>query len=433
MMSFIKKAIAASLCPILLLPLFIFASALGGDSALLSPGLSVIASSCDLTVSITPNGEAAFTAEDFYRATGKEDLGHITIQSRPEASGGQLTIGSIVIPSGQTVRAANLSRMSFCPADGAKHGDSATFTYTADDSPYLFTCKIIISDDAASNSAPTLDTATSAALTGAAYSGYPYGGLLAGSDPDGDALRYTLTSYPKHGSVILTNSQTGEYIYTSEDGYSGKDSFSYTLCDKYGNYADGEARVNISVSRYLPSVKYTDVSGKDLSAVMTVSAAGIMGGSALGEGYYFYPAESISRVEFLVALMSAAGIDELPDASATVFADDGDIPNAMRPYVAAAYELGYTHGWVVDGKQCFLPNEKITTAEAASLTAAMLGLSLEGEVPASVGNGAPAWARNAVCAMAQAGFPLGERIGASEKLDRIGAAHLLCAVMRYCA
>ncbi|MBR3963947.1 MAG: S-layer homology domain-containing protein [Clostridia bacterium] len=431
MKRYLPKALAALISLLLIIPILPTFRASAVENALLSPGLLVLAADCEMHLSVPRGGEAQFSTEDFVRATGIDELGFITVKSHPDTAKGQLTVGSIIVPGGQSVRSGNLSRLSFSASADAAEGDSAVFTYTADGSPYEFVCRITVTDAARTNSAPTLKTASAAALKANAYAAHRYGGVLAGSDPDGDTLYYLISRYPSHGSITITDRATGAYIYTPEDGYSGKDSFSYVLCDEHGSYAEGEATVSVSVSRYLPLVKYADVSGTALTAALTVTAAGIMDGDKLGEEHYFEPDASVSRIEFLSALMTSAGIDDLPSVEKTVFADDADIPDGMRAYVAAAYELGYTSGWISDGKHCFLPNEEITVAEAAALTAAVLDIKLTGAVPASVGERAPAWARSAISAVTECGFPLGE-VSATATLTRLDAAHLLSAVIRYC-
>jgi len=64
-------------------------------------------------------------------------------------------------------------------------------------------------------------------------SGKPYSIGLSGSDPDDDNITYAIKSDPSHGSVTV-NSQSGEAIYTSESGYTGSDSFTYSVKDVFG-------------------------------------------------------------------------------------------------------------------------------------------------------------------------------------------------------
>lgn len=407
------------------------------SGVLLSPGLEVIAATCELVMSIAPGGEAVLTAKDFEHATGS-GLGSITLKSRPDSTVGQLLSGSLVVPEGQTMTATDLSRraLSFVPSSTAVSGDKAEFTFTADGSPYVYTCRILVIDTAKTNSSPRLDCATSASLKALTYTGHVCGGQLSGMDPDGDPLTYEIVKYPSHGCITVIDAGAGTYLYRPASGYSGKDSFTYTVRDSYGKYADGTATVSVNVSRYSISVDYADMSGAGECAALTVTAAGLMSGAQMGSGYYFNPDQTVSRSEFLVMVMTAAGIKSLPEVDKTVFADDGEIQPAMKPYVAAAYELGYTNGWIVDGKQCFKPNEPITTAEAAVLTAAVLGIPTDDAVPAasSGGIGAPSWAKDAVSTLTAGGFSLtalsADKVTASKLLDREAAAVLLCAVMR---
>ncbi|MCQ2354663.1 MAG: S-layer homology domain-containing protein [Clostridia bacterium] len=407
------------------------------SAVLFSPGLDVIAASCELIVSTTPDKEAILTAEDFEHATGA-GFKSITLCTRPDATVGQLLSGSLVVPAGQTVTAADLSRrsLSFVPSASVVSGDTAEFTFTADGSPYAYTCRIVVTDAAKSNSAPRLDCATSASLTALTYTGYVCGGQLSGIDPDGDALMYEIVNYPSHGCLTLTDASAGTYLYRPASGYSGKDSFTYTVRDSLGNYADGTAKVSVNVSRYNVPVDFADMSGAAECAALTVTAAGLMSGTQTGSTCYFNPDQTVSRAEFIVMLMTAAGMKNMPDADKTVFSDDADIQSAMKPYVAAAYELGYTNGWIVDGKQCFKPNEPITTAEAAVLTAAVLGIPTDDAVPASAAGslGAPSWAKDAVSTLTAGGFSLtalsADKVTAGKLLDREDAAVLLCAVMR---
>ena len=411
---------------------------------LLSPGLSVIASGCELVVSTVPGGEVNFSAADFARVLGvRPDT--VTVLSRPDPLDGQLLSGSVVVPDGQRLTAADLTRLAYVPNSGAESGSSASFTFAADASPVTYTCRILISDAASANTAPTLACAAPAARTAETYSGRVCAGLLAGADREGDALCYELVSYPAHGSVFLVNGPdggNGHFVYRPLGDYTGRDSFEYTVRDALGAYAAESVKVTVSVSRCPLAVDYADVDGAEECFALRAASAGLMNGKQIGGKVCFEPDRPVSRAEFLVMLMHAAGIESVPERGTTVFADDGDILPAMKDYVAAAYELGLTDGWIVDGKQCFLPDEPVTAAEAAVLTASVLGLTKDGAVPVSAFpsgatdsydlTGLPSWARNEISLLTASGIPLtgvsGGRVTASRVLDRADAAALLCAV-----
>lgn len=396
------------------------------QAPILSPGLAVIAEKCEMVVSGVPGGEVVFCLEDFERVLGYSP-DEVTITSRPDLAVGQLTLGNIVIPEGQTLSAENLDRMSFMPS-GVPSGESTTFRFRADSSAYEYICVIRLREAGEVNSAPSLECATAAALCAKVPEGGICSGTLAATDPDGDALVYEITKYPKHGSVRLSDRSSGRYVYHPTAGYTGRDSFTYTVRDEWGNYA-GEAEVKVTVSRFSEG-DYADMSGSAETFARIASAEGLMSSTLVGGERYFYPDREVTRGEFIVTLMMAAGY-ELDGLDAEyVFADAEDIPASALPYIAKAYELGLTNGWIVDGEQVFLPNETISLAEAAHITARLLGLEYDGAVEVSSSLGSASWAKYEIAALCSAGFsiPAGD-ISASEALDRARAAEIFCGVM----
>lgn len=65
------------------------------------------------------------------------------------------------------------------------------------------------------------------------------------SDPDGDAISITGHTQPSHGT--LTPGSSGQLVYTPNPGYSGTDSFSYTISDGRGLSATATVHVAIAV------------------------------------------------------------------------------------------------------------------------------------------------------------------------------------------
>jgi VCBS repeat-containing protein len=59
--------------------------------------------------------------------------------------------------------------------------------------------------------------------------GVVYNGLLTADDRDLDNVEFKLSIQPKHGRVTVNSN--GTFVYTPEDGYVGKDNFSYTASD----------------------------------------------------------------------------------------------------------------------------------------------------------------------------------------------------------
>ena len=389
--------------------------------ALLSPGLSVIAARCEMVVSGVPGGEVVFTRDDFARAVGYVPES-IKVTRRPDSAVGQLTMGSVVVPEGQVLSRASLDKMAFMPS-GLPAAEDTVFCFTADGSPYEYVCVVRLTDAGETNSAPTLECATAASLSARVPEGGICGGTLAASDPEGDELVFEITSYPRHGSVILSDRASGRYLYRPSAGYTGRDSFSYTVRDEWGNYA-GEAEVKVTVSR-LSSPDYADMAGSAETFARICESEGLMSGTAYGGGSYFYPEKGMTRAEFTVTLLTAAGI--APEGESD-FADSDEIPTSARGFVAKASELGLSNGWIKGGEQVFEPNREITLAEAAKMTARLLGLEYEGAVEVSLGGAN--YARYEIAALCSAGLGNAfEGASANEILNRAEAAEILCGVL----
>lgn len=394
-----------------------------GAEALLSPGLCVIAARCEMVVSGVPGGEVVFTRDDFARAVGYVPES-IKVTGRPDSAVGQLTVGQVVVPEGQVLSRASLDKMAFMPS-GLPVAEDTVFNFTADGSPYEYTCIVRLVEAGKTNTSPTLECATAASLSARVPEGGICGGTLAASDPEGDSLVFEITSYPRHGSVILSDRESGRYLYRPSAGYTGRDSFSYTVRDEWGNYA-GEAEVKVMVSR-LSSPDYADMAGSAETFARLCESEGLMSGTSYGDGTYFYPEKGMTRAEFTVTLLTAAGI--APDGECEFnFADNDEIPASARGFVAKASELGLSNGWIKDGKQVFEPNREITLAEAAKMTARLLGLEYEGAVEVSLGGAN--YARYEIAALCSAG--LGNAFADASPngiLNRAEAAEILCGVL----
>ena len=63
------------------------------------------------------------------------------------------------------------------------------------------------------------------------------------SDPDGDTLSITAVSAPAHGTATITG---GGISYTPVAGYSGTDSFTYTISDGHGGTATATVAVTVN-------------------------------------------------------------------------------------------------------------------------------------------------------------------------------------------
>jgi hypothetical protein len=72
---------------------------------------------------------------------------------------------------------------------------------------------------------------------------------LQGSDADGTPLVYATTSSPAHGALSNLNAATGAVVYTPAAGYTGADSFNYTVTSGGATSAAGTVTITVTAAR----------------------------------------------------------------------------------------------------------------------------------------------------------------------------------------
>lgn len=400
------------------------------EDVMLSYGVGVIAAGTDMAMSAPVGNDIVFSADAFARALNLQKVDYITVQSLPSTAAGELLLGSTRVAGGQTVSGENLSYLTFSAA--AENLTHASFTFTANGGNVPMVCNLYLLDEI--NYTPTVSVASGLSLELSTYRDMPTYGRLSAYDPDGDSLIFEVVSYPKNGSVRLENRETGDYVYVPEKDFTGSDSFSYVARDKYGNYS-AAATVNLRVEASGLSMTYADMlDSRAHVAALTLTEAGVMSGEQIGKQYFFHPQETVTRAEFLVMAMHAVGISEVAPCEKTVFADDADIPAAMRGYVTAAYEMNYISGTLVEGKLCFLPNEEITRAQAAVMLSNIVGLCDVPVIPTFADQSEiPVWASEAIYSLSAAGIMSSEGgyIAPTAQITREQTATMLASAMAY--
>lgn len=400
------------------------------QTALLSPAMSILADEGGMAKSALVGESIKFTSEDFARVMNIESVSSVTITELPPISDGELRVGSAVITGEQTLSAASLSLMTFSSSAAVR---SSQFKFKVNDLPYEMTCKLYSLDE--QNYAPTLAYAPLTAVEVSTYEEVSCFGRLPCYDPDGDETRIEVVSYPEKGALIIEDSALGTYRYVPYENATGKDSFTYVAIDRYGSYSAAR-EVSIEIKRSEMSEKYVDLADSPhQNSALVMTEKGIMGGTQVGSALYFYPEREVSRAEFVVMAMSAAGITDIAKTGSTVFSDDAEIPSDMKRYIATAYELGYIKGSADEsGTLCFEPSRSITRAEAAVMLGNMLGAATPTMKPTLADEGEiPAWAQSSVYAMVEIGVLEATETGVSplEKLTRGSAADILARFIRY--
>lgn len=408
----------------------------GGEiSKAISPALDIIAANTPMAKAGLVRDGITFSENDFARVMNLARINSVTFVTVPSGADGKLLLENTVISAGQTVNGASLSRLRFEPysTDGAS---LCSFDFSVNGADYAVTCSLYMLTSPNAN--PTVKTAAETMLNMGGYADTALFGKLDAHDPEGDVLTFQIVEAPKRGLLILNDKNEGKYTYLPENGFTGKDEFTYVVCDKYGNYSS-KATVNLKISDPKTSVVYSDMIGNDaLCAAINMTENGIMEGTQVGTLYYFDPDGEMTRAEFLVMAMKAAGIEKLPSSTETGFYDDSSISESAKPYVAAAKQLGYISGSTdKSGNLCFFPDEKISRAEAA-LTVDKI-INAKSYLPENSAtpvfkdaSSVPEWAASSVSALAKLGIMTDDygRINPNKNITRGETAIILSRVIQ---
>lgn len=196
------------------------------------------------------------------------------------------------------------------------------------------------------------------------YRNLPNEGLLPVSDPEGEALTFTLTRAPRRGEVILRDD--GSFLYTPEKNKVGTDSFAFTAADPAGNVSR-EATVTVKILKPTDEKQYTDTVSSDCRfEAEWLRSTGIFSGETVSGQLCFSPDEPVSRGQFLAMLMQVLEMPVDRSVEETGFVDES--PKWLKPYLAAALRSGIIAGYPGEGGTEFRAEQTVTVGEADQMT-----------------------------------------------------------------
>ena len=252
------------------------------------------------------------------------------------------------------------------------------------------------------------------------YKNIDAGGRLQVSDPEGDALTYTVVKEPKRGTLTLQ--EDGSFTYCPEHNKVGSDKFVCTATDAHGNTSE-EFCVEIEILRPTDKMNYADMADDpDHAAALWLREQDLLIGESVAGVPCFHPEAEVTRGEFLAMTMKLLGAEARDDALQTGFADEQETPAWLQPYIATALQCGIISGVDSEAGTVFRPATPMTRAEAAVLLQNALQLPADEETTVFADSSLPAWAVRSMNALACAGIDLGSGV---ETLTRRDAARLL--------
>ncbi len=398
-------------------------------SSLFGYGVEVMANDVTMIKTGLLGKKLTFNDADFKTAMCIDDFKSITVTSVPSSSEGTLLIGGRRVCKGRVIKQKMLGALVFVPASDKVAEARFSFTSEGNMGGGEMECIMRFTDRV--NYAPEVDKAACSEVVNTQENITVFASLTA-KDPEGDKLEYIIVSYPKRGICELTDSESGRFTYTPNEGYTGRDSFVFSVRDEYGNYSE-PVKVTLRVNKRMCDTVYADMIGREeYNGAVALTAMGVMDGRLIGDDMYFLPEEQVSRAEFVTLCLKSLGIKADSTLSSTYFDDDSEIPQSLRGYISTAQRLGYIGGDFKNGRLLFSPNEPITRYEAAKIMASMLGKDSAGEEDVFADEDeTPVWARSGVSAMKMLGiFDDGDAKESAQAVSRADAAEYLYRLIK---
>ncbi len=350
-----------------------------------------------------------FSAEDF---SDKEAFVGICITELPDAAVGTAMLGSRVLQPGDILTAEQLAQVTFMPLMTRDDREAVMTFLPIYENRVEKAATMVISIRGKEDKAPVAED-----LALETYKNLPNGGTLKVTDPEGQALTYTVVRQPKRGQVTVN--ADGTFQYTPKKNKVGVDSFVFTATDPAGNVSR-EATVTIRIMKPTDKNQYTDTVGSDCRfAAEWMKNTGLFVGEQIGGEYCFHENKTVTRGEFLAMALKVLGIPVDEQASYTGYTDE--VPGWLKPYLAAALRSGLTAGLPSAETGIFGAEEAVTGAEAAVILQNAMDLAIKTDVSDYRDDSVPSWAETAVMAMQDNGIFL----SAGETLTRGQTALLL--------
>ena len=358
-----------------------------------------------------------FTSQDF---SEDEGLRGICITGLPDPAVGTIVLGSRVLREGDILTAEQIAQMTFLPLQTQEDAQAQVEYLPIYDNRVERETAMILQIRGKTDKAPVAED-----FSVETYKNLPNEGKLKVTDPEGEQLTYTVLRKPKRGEVTIH--EDGSFIYTPKKNKVGVDSFTYTATDPAGNVSR-EATVTVQILKPSDARQYTDTVGTDCRfEAEWMRNTGLFTGESIGGENCFRPEKTVSRGEFLTMVVKALDIP-LEEGSFQSLGED--VPQWLKPYLAAALRSGLISQWPQDEEGALDTSAPVTGAEAAVMVQSALDLQLtDGALETFADEDAPDWAVEALAVMAEHGIA----VAGSADMTRADVAKMLYQVSRLAA
>ncbi len=216
------------------------------------------------TVTITVSNAAPVAGDDTFSTAASTAITNTVAGNDSDPNGDTLTYALGAGPAHGTLTFSANGGFTYTPNAGWSGVD--TFTYSITDG-----------NGGSDTATVTITTSNGAPVAGDDTASTPWGTVLNGSvtandsDPNGDPLTYVLGTGPTHGTVVMNTN--GTFSYTPAVGYTGADSFTYTVSDGNGGTASATVSLTVGARPNVVPVAVNDAVGTTVGTPVSGDAA----------------------------------------------------------------------------------------------------------------------------------------------------------------
>ncbi|MCL2056988.1 MAG: hypothetical protein FWH02_07215 [Oscillospiraceae bacterium] len=271
----------------------------------------------------------AFSSEDLERRLGiaHGSLEGITLTALPDRSSGAVLLDGVEAEAYDYLTRAEVDRLCFRPEPGAAF---AVVTFVPrGGAPVTASLQISILQQIAPP--PEIEGISLETLRNIPISGY-----IPVTDHGSGGVAVRVVRQPQKGLVRISDQS---FIYEPFSGITGRDIFTVLAVDSSGSLSQ-EAAVSVSIGKTRTDFSYADMTGHPSHyAAIQLHNHGVMSGRKIGDTWLFDPDTQMSRANFLILAVTAAGLRVSPTVN-TGLENDASIPIWLKPYVKAGLDAG---------------------------------------------------------------------------------------------
>ena len=277
----------------------------------LTPGTAQVITVSNGTVNITAGGEITFTPDANFNSATALSIPYVITDGTTTATANELitvtAVNDAPVATANPVITPEDTVVNGTVTGSDVDGDALTFTKTTDpthgtvtlnpDGTYTYTPNtnytgndsfdVTVSDGKGGSTVVTVNVTVTTVNDAPVATANPVttpedtavNGTVTGSDVDGDALTFTKTTDPTHGTVTLN--PDGTYTYTPNTNYTGNDSFDVTVSDGKGGSAVVTVNVTVTPVNDAPVATANPVTTPEDTAVNGTVTGSDVDGDAL--------------------------------------------------------------------------------------------------------------------------------------------------------